>query len=609
LLAGLIGCYLLLALAGITASEITQRPSGFVEPGVKVLLVTVVIVVTAPVLTLAATTARLAAATRDRRLANLRLLGLSARRTRMVAATEVGVAATTGALAGGAAFLITRPLIADIHLAGRSWPLNTLVPHWPSAAAALLLVPVTVILVAMLPRIGRSEQSLGMVRRGAPPRPRLVRLLPLALGAGLAVFVIVGAEDQYADGAGNNRWLVPYLFAGIALLAAGTLTAVPWLVRVVADLLVRSTSRPASLIAGRRLQAQPSGVTRIIAGLLIGLFIVAGSRAVVVAFEDTPQYRSAAMTESTGQVGTLQVDHRHPAMPVIRRLQADPNVAALSVFTHLETDCKRTNDPCFRSYVGTCAALHEVFPSVTGCSDDGPTLLQVRDDWTPDLIWRTRPGAREEGALPAPVAQLKDSGLLSIAALDGLVLFPPRLPQVQRLTTSADTELLIRATPGVPIEEVLDEVMGDFGNEVLEGSYPGNDYYVFVSGLRALVWAVAILVVLVGLLAFVISAVDRALMRRTEATALQLVGVPARVLRRSQRIEALAPLGLGTALSIGLGLLAGSSFLAYGSILELAPLRPTLLLALIALVGSGLVAGMVGAMATPSIRAENIRNE
>lgn len=90
-LASLIGSDVLLTLAAITASEISQRRHGEVEPGVVVLLVTVVIVATAPVLTLAATTARLAAATRDRRLANLRLLGLSPRRTRIVAATAKSV--------------------------------------------------------------------------------------------------------------------------------------------------------------------------------------------------------------------------------------------------------------------------------------------------------------------------------------------------------------------------------------------------------------------------------------------------------------------------------------------------------------------------------------
>ncbi len=120
--AGMAGCHLLLTLAAITASEITQRPLGFVESGVRILLATVVLVVLTPVVTLAATTARLAAATRDRQLANLRLIGLSAKRTRLVAAAEGGISALVGAVAGACAFVLTRPMLAQLRPAGRNWP-------------------------------------------------------------------------------------------------------------------------------------------------------------------------------------------------------------------------------------------------------------------------------------------------------------------------------------------------------------------------------------------------------------------------------------------------------------------------------------------------------
>lgn len=41
-------------------------------------------------------------------------------------------------------------------------------------------------------------------------------------------------------------------------------------------------------------------MSRVVAGLLIGLFVVTGARALVVAFEDTPQYRSEARLHTTG---------------------------------------------------------------------------------------------------------------------------------------------------------------------------------------------------------------------------------------------------------------------------------------------------------------------
>jgi len=202
--------------------------------------------------------------------------------------------------------------------------------------------------------------------------------------------------------------------------------------------------------------------------------------------------------------------------------------------------------------------------------------------------------------------------MYSAAALNGILLVPPTLPDVADLISQADIELLIRAEPGSPIEPVFDAVFhptNSVDSGFLGGSSPSTDYYRFVVGLKALVWAIAGLVIALGLITFLFSAVDRALGRRSEVATLQLVGVSSKVLRRSQAVEALAPLGLGSALSIGLGFLAGTSFLAYGGILALAPLRPTLILVAVAIAGSTLVAVLVAAMASPSIRAEHIRSE
>lgn len=611
--AGLIGSYLLLALAAITASEVTQRPLGFVESGVKVLLVTVVIVVVTPVLTLAATTARLAAATRDRQLANLRLLGLSGWRTRLVAASEVAVAAGLGATTGAAIFVAARPLLAALHPAGRQWPVDTLVPHWYAAIAAVLLVPIAVVVVAIVPARGWGLDALNTARRAAAPRPHPGRLAPLVLGLALAAFVLTQTKSNEDDGL--NAWLAPYLFGGMALLAVGTVLTVPWLVRVLADALVRVSRRPSSRIAGRRLQAQPSSVTRIVAGLLIGLFIVSGARAVVVAFEDTQQYRSAALTETIGQVGTVTVA-RKAADEVIAQLRSRPDVAAVGRVTLLETSSDAESEYYFRAYVGTCADLLTAVPTVRGCRDGVITRLQpggeARTPLPPSVAWRAQADAWESIQLPDPQGALDDvGGVYGNAALDGVLLVPPDLPEVAGLIQAADVELVIRARPGKSIGPLFDEVLiGETPPPWFRGgSYPSDDYYRFVSGLRALVWAIALLVLAVGLLTFMFSGTDRALGRHHEATALQLVGVPPRVLRRSQFIEAVVPTGVGAALAVGLGFLAGSSFLAYGGILELAPLGQTLLLIAGAVAGTVLVAGVLAAFASPRIRAENIRTE
>lgn len=138
---------------------------------------------------------------------------------------------------------------------------------------------------------------------------------------------------------------------------------------------------------------------------------------------------------------------------------------------------------------------------------------------------------------------------------------------------------------------------------------PDTAYYDFVVGLRQIVWAVAAVVLSVGLLAFAIGAVDRAMSRRAEMVSLQLVGVSPQMLRRTQWIEAGLPLAAGVVLAVGTGFLAGACYLAFGTELVNAPWRPTLALAGVSTVAAVGVAGLTVLAVSPHIRADLIRTE
>lgn len=135
--------------------------------------------------------------------------------------------------------------------------------------------------------------------------------------------------------------------------------------------------------------------------------------------------------------------------------------------------------------------------------------------------------------------------------------------------------------------------------------------YDFVAQLRALVWSIAAVILSVGLLAFAVAAVDRAVSRRREVTALQLVGVPRSVLRRTQWLEAAAPLALGCCLAIGLGLLAGATYLSMSSDWDRQPLpwMQSLVLAGLAALGSVLVGALTVIASSPRISPDLIRQE
>ena len=611
LVSAAVGTLVLLVVAAIVRSEILQRPSGYVEGGITILLVSVVIAIGLPVLTLATTSGRLSAAMRDRRLANLRLLGLTPAQTRVIAAVETGAAAAVGSVAGLAGFLLGRPVIAELRPAGRVWPLDTLWPHWWAAILAIVAVPLTVIAVSAVPRRATGRDVLGLARQADARRPHWLRVLPVIVGLVLILFVLANAENQYAQDSGSNDWLSPYMLAGIALLGLGTISVVPVFVRLVADVLVRRTDRPALVIAGRRLQAQPAATTRVVAGLLIGLFVVTGARAVVVAFEDTPQYRAAALTETTGQIGGV-VTSRGRAESVRTQLEARADIRSATPFPRLSAGCRGRARFCVTAYVGTCADLSRVMPGVQGCRDDRPvwigsenaTRLPGTGNSVTFRALKTNEQWGEALTVPRPDGVATDPhGHIANAAINAEVLIPPSLPGVGSTVQGTAVAIVVRVPAGSSIDRYWDPP-GASG-----GWSPETSYYEFVHGLRSLVWAIAAVIMSVGLLAFGVAAIDRAVYRRSEAVSLRLAGVDPGLLRLTQWIETVIPIGLGSLVAIGLGLLAGTGFLAYGSIMDQAPWQPTLVLAVVAVGASVLVASATVIAASPPIRAHEIRAE
>lgn len=115
--------------------------------------------------------------------------------------------------------------------------------------------------------------------------------------------------------------------------------------------------------------------------------------------------------------------------------------------------------------------------------------------------------------------------------------------------------------------------------------------------LRSTVQTVAAIVMGLGLLAFAIASIDRAISRRRELTAL----------RRSQWIEALVPITSGAVLAIALGHLVGSTYLAFGNDSLTPPWEPTLILA--AALGGIVVVALTVIATNQPITPDTIRTE
>lgn len=256
--------------------------TAFPRAAIVYLIAGTVLIVALPVLALLATVARLSAAVRDRRLANLRLLGMSASQTRLVAATEVGLVSLVGTACGAILHLVC---VATV-------PAGAIAP--PAAwLVVVVAVPTLVMLISLLPQRASARGALEDSRRALPDPPGWWRLAPLAAGLALCWWAKVQI-GPHGDREVTQALLLSSLFGGVALLGIGVLSVVPVFTRMLAGAVLALGRGPRATLLGRRLQDQPAAMTRVIATLMVGLFAVMMARAVLSAFLATPQYVSAA---------------------------------------------------------------------------------------------------------------------------------------------------------------------------------------------------------------------------------------------------------------------------------------------------------------------------
>ncbi len=568
------------------------------------LLAAVVTVVAMSVLVMVASVARLSAGVRDRRLAGLRLLGLTPARTRVVAAVESGAGAVVGGVLGLGLFWLTRPVVSQLEIAGRDWSGTSFTP-WPLAAAVVVVgLPALSVAVALLPTRGLSRGMLALAKLDAARMPSPWRLLPLGVG-----LLLIGVRPP-TDGDISDFRLAVFV-AAVVLCGLGALLVVPVLTQLIAELLVRVPGRPAVRIAGRRLQTQPAGVSRVVAGMLIGLFLVTGARMVLGAFEAQDSYVSAALAVE-GDHAPYQVDLPRgiDLEAAADRLAEVDGAHGAYIDWSVHTPCGGVKSPCLTAFVGSCADLAVAVPGVSGCDDSTPAWVGRGEaawgDKSSDVLWRN--GQGEHLRLPAPtttIAVPTDSDPIRADNLQAFI--PTSTPGLAALLAPRyeDVAVVVQPEPGIQGE------LRAVAQELAPGArvYPSfwTDDYEFIAGLRALVWAVAAVVLAIGLLGFAIAAVDRSIDRRAEMVSLQLVGTPRRVIRAAQWWEAALPLALGLPLAVLLGWSAGSGYLALGGALDAQPWESVLGLAGVSVAAALLVAGLTVIACAPRLRADLIR--
>ncbi|HEY2060742.1 MAG TPA: FtsX-like permease family protein [Amycolatopsis sp.] len=238
-------------------------PSGSdgLDPGLLALLIIGIVSLLAPVFVFVATSARIAGAERDRRLAALRLVGSDLPQVRRIAAAESLVTAAAGLVLGAGAFLALRQLAPSVQVRQGGLFIEDVAPPWPLVVLILLAVPALSVLSTLAALRGTAIEPLGVVRRTKPIKRRLWwRLIPIL--AGVAVLCTLTVRD-------SSRLTTIAVVGGVACLLVGVPALLPWLLeRAVARL---SGGRPPFQLAVRRLQLDSGTPARVVAGLAVVL--------------------------------------------------------------------------------------------------------------------------------------------------------------------------------------------------------------------------------------------------------------------------------------------------------------------------------------------------
>ncbi|MFF8381109.1 FtsX-like permease family protein [Streptomyces sp. NPDC015661] len=502
--------------------------------------------------------ARLSGESRARRLAALRLVGLSMRDTLRVNAAESVVAAFVGAVVGLIGYLGINEVMAWIGLPGLRWYPADGRPEGTTIAACLLGCPVLAWVVGQSSARRAAQSPISVRRTGERKPPKKYGTLLLIPGFGIiSGYCLLSAMGRDPSGGSASAVLVPgaVLMTGAGLVF-GLAPITAWLSRRLASM---SRSLPLSL-AMRRTEVDPGSALRVVTGLVLLVFGASLTQGVLIELDQVSR-RTAPVQEYSLLADELS-DHQRTEMAALSGVQGHGLVVTSWVAT-LEEDL-----PSIQGVVATCAQLASFTKTTHGCIDDkvlridDPTFLSDRNA----RVGRSFPFLLTDGH-KLNVSVPRDT--VTIQAYDpsefagpSLLIPPSFLPPGTQL---ADAHFVL-VSPSDPdtVRSVLDGIGAVAPTASVEPVGIVIDSLAQLTVIRSLLVVGMVLGLVIGVAAFVVSVADRAMERRGQVTALALLGARAGTLRVVQVVQVLLPLVVGLGAAIVTGWLAESSYLITG---------------------------------------------
>jgi hypothetical protein len=583
---GLSGPRELFAYVGVQASELSQTPATLVTDfGVADRAKVPLAVRTAawlgaaglliPILVLVAAATRLSTASRDRRLAALRLVGATRPQARQLAGGEAAVLGALGVLGGLLGLLALRSsALRPFPQPEGVFPAD-LWPTTPWVVAVFLGVP-TLCVASGIFVVHHVLASPLHARREARIR-RSGWLLFLPLTGGLAALVAFRATQDIR--AGDTPLGLTLLVGGAALTAAGLATAAPVASRVAGAALERLGSGLASTLAARRIAADPTASARVVTGAVLVVFVAGWGLAYL------PVKTSAQGGYAVGRLAA----HTPPGTILawasgavdLTRVRAVPGVHAVALLERVAIGVPAVAGRSFDVDVGSCDELDRVLLPDLGCDGSSAYLLPAfrpgssgGGDAAPNLPSLSRAFLRgRDGhslgpvALPStlrPLARSAASGIRVLAS-SGILVERATLPTRKAYPAMALTVLVatdgsastveaardVLSSSGLVHAETLDETLERIGAGYL--------------GYRSVVQAGLVIALVVAAASLAVTVADFIRERRRGIAALVAIGTPLRVIRRMLLLQMGAPLLVNVLLALLAAILASVLSLRVGT--------------------------------------------
>jgi len=485
-----------------------------------------------PLGVLLATCARLSAAVRDRRLAALRLLGISAGQAARVNAVETGAVAAAGALLGVLLYAALGPLSEGWQVGRLRWyPADIDLPAAWIGAVFVLVVGYAVLVGVLATRDARINPLA--VRRNAPARrPSRWRAAPLATA--LCAALLAGFGTALDPPVRTLLFAFAWPVGGLALPLA-----VPLLGYAAAGFAERARRAPIWLtLAGARIRHAPGGAHRLVAALAVAIYVAGFGALGTVVAANIP-----AIPVPDDWNNEMPYELPSHDNDLVARLRQVDGIQVMDVTSIDATVGGRPSS----IVVADCADFTDMFQLSAGesCADGGSYRLDFTRLGDADGPPAGAQVITEDGLrITVPAATLHPLRQRHSEGRTGVLLLTRSAPVLGGKDPRDDTPVFVVAADRTAVDRATRLIAGRAPANSLRGDVgipAGADEDLMATLLLAGMAASLVL----GLASFVVAVADRAMERRRDTAALATVGVRPALLALTEAAAAAIPLLLG----------------------------------------------------------------